>query len=99
MKRPVWRVVRKGHEREDTEHNIRTAIAVLDDPIADHIAIALDVIGCRIVARENEPWPLNDPRLPLVPRWCVTPKQIEASIRENMAELLGGPGRHRPAAC
>jgi hypothetical protein len=57
MSRAPWRKVQVGtmHEREDREHNIRTAIAVLDDRTAHDVAIALDVIGCRIVARDDEP--------------------------------------------
>ena len=53
MKRPRWRRVRKGHEREDME--------VLSDPSADDFCIAANLVGWRLVplSGRDDCWPLN----------------------------------------
>ena len=101
MARWAWRPVRIGtpFEKSDIEYNSKLAERLLCSAFADDFAIALDLVGFKIVplAGPLYRWALTE-AVPasLCPSWCVNVREQEATITSGMAEL-GGSGRKAKA--
>jgi hypothetical protein len=96
MQKPTWRKVRS---KSDVEHNERVTEQLLNDPMADDFAVALDQCGYMIVSRDGAvTWPMVNAS-PLTPSWTVPVREQELAITRGLAQSYpGGTGRRREVA-
>jgi hypothetical protein len=98
MARWAWRAVTTGSPTEqlDRAFNERLAERLLCSAFADDFAIALNLVGFKIVplAGPLYPWPMTEAVPPsLCPSWCMNVKEQQRIIADGLAEAMDGNGR------